>query len=223
LSAQGAQDVTRSILAWVADVLPGVPVAAASLDDDAPGAGVKVRLWNIAPKRLTQTLANAQALRLDYVITVRLDDPLEEHRSLGELCLSAMADPAIELDDQLSVSDLLARLNLAPRSGLVVRRHLTREAAADKVERVRVPLEVRLGGLRQLEGVVLGPNDAPVAGARVGVAGQDVETLTDAWGRFRLTAAAIGGAQLTARAHGAACRAACADHGPTILRLPLET
>jgi hypothetical protein len=56
----------------------------------------------------------------------------------------------------------------------------------------------------------------------VSIAGQPTETTTDTWGRFRLTAATATALRLVARAHGASCEALKADHGPTILRLPLE-
>lgn len=222
---QDARDVTRSILEWISNVVPGMPVAATALADDAPTRGVKVRLLSISPKRLIQVAAqHSQALRLDYVITVRLEDPLEEHRSLGELCLAAMTDPSLELDDQQQAPEMLTRLGLAPSAGLLVRKHLTREPEPRSVGRVRIPLDVRLGELGQIEGVVLGPQDRPVSGARVGVAGEATETTTDAQGRFRLNAAADAtGLRLVARAHGANCEALKADHGPTILRLPLET
>ena len=217
-----AADVTQELLDWIRAAAGGVP-AAVKAPGDAPAEGVDLRLLAMTPQSPPRTVQPPAVLALDYLLTVRREDPLEEHSLAAELMFAAIGLQDVEVLETPSAAAAASRLGLAPAAGFVLRTRLSRERERTRAPLVRFPLVARTGGLGQVEGVVLGPGDAPISGATVTLVGLDRMARTDPEGRFRISGPlpGAGGVRLRVRAKGVETEALAAVGKPTVLHLEI--
>jgi hypothetical protein len=163
-------------------------------------------------------------VRIDYLVTLHLAEPMAEHRAMGELVFAALARPDIELAGSDDVTAVRRRLALPASSGLVLSMRLPRERPEQQPQLVRVPLVLHADLVRPLEGVVVGPNDVPVMDAIVEVPALGISALTDPEGRFRFEATPMGGKSLkvSARKRRAKIEIDAVPGQPLTIRMPLE-
>jgi hypothetical protein len=221
--SRDADDVTRELVDWVKGRCPGIPAAALRLADPPPDSGIGVRLIQVVPRmeprardRLIRTLA------LDYLISIRADDPLAEHRLVAELAFAIMDVPDYELVTGESAAQACRGAGLPPAAGLVVRSHASRVDEIAQAPLVREPAITRIAPLGFVDGIVLGPGDVPVPGAIVILGDGDRSAVTGPDGRFRFASPADAPVQVAARAHGRANATAATAGKPAVIKLPLE-
>jgi hypothetical protein len=158
-------------------------------------------------------------LRLDYLVTILFDDPLAEHRALGELMFAALGIA----DLQIMPAEEAEKRNLPQATAVVLSALLRRETEHVTAPLVRRPLRLVGAGLRPLEGTVVGPGDTPIADAVVELPALNLSTMTDHRGRFRFVGAPEKGPmRLTATKNKVRVGFDAPNDGPVTIRIPME-
>ena len=221
---QTVDQATGALLAWIATVLPGTPAAVKSAGDVADATGAVLRLMDVVPVAMPRAERAPLVVRLDYLVTLRLADPLAEHRALGELVFAAMARSDIELANA-DPAALRERLKLMPFTGLVLSMRLPRERPEQQHPLVRQLPVIHASPVRALEGVVLGPNDFPIMEALVEIPALRLSELTGPEGRFRFAAMPASGKpiRVSARKQRTKIEVDAVPGQSLTIRLPLES
>jgi hypothetical protein len=186
----GMTDNTRERLEqWVSSVLDAATVSFAPPDDGQPGAGVSLYLFELAPStHVDDARRRPVQLVLRYLVTTWAAKPEEAERLLLDLAFGAIDHSDFEVEfTPLSPATWLA-FGVKPRPAFVLRVPVRRERRTPPVPRVRQPLVIQSVPAVPLLGVVLGPDDFPLAGASVQIPAMQLSTRTDAQGRFRFAA-----------------------------------
>lgn len=196
-----ADDRLRS---WAEEAVPDV-----ELCFDLPGSSnaqpsVSLYLTRIAPAAPQRsTRRNPLDLELHYLVTAWAESTEEEHALLGRLLVASASQSEFAPDLEPPGLELWQALGLAPRPSFALRVLARHDLPIERAPRVGQVLSLRAGALRPLEGLVLGPEDTPVAGARVALVGGGRAVHTDSHGRFRLAVSEVAsqplGLQIAAR------------------------
>jgi hypothetical protein len=221
---EGASEITRELLGWIQEISAEVPVFARG-SADAAADGIEIRLLAITPSPVARTAFRPTVLALDYLVTVRLKDALEEHRLVAELMFGALERRDLTVIDSLPRPEAATKLGVPAGAGFIVRTHLSRDPERVTAPRVRFPLTTEWTGIGRVEGVVLGPEDTPIAGAIVTLTGLGKTSRTDRNGHFRMAGPLPDTAsiRLKARAKGVETEITTPAGEPAVLHLPLET
>src|SRR5262249_32982745 len=114
--------------------------------------------------------------------------PEEAHRLLGQLVFAAMENPEFEIDLTPVSVTVWNAFGVAPQPAFMLSVPVQKERPEPKPGFVRQPLLVKTSPMTTLYGVVLGPGEIPIAGARVEMRALHLSTQTDRKGRFCLAA-----------------------------------
>lgn len=222
--SDGADQITREIVAWAHALLPGLAVASQPVHAAARGVGIDIRLIGLSPRQPPRTANPPLTIDLDYLVTVQIDDAYAEQKALGELLFAAADRSDFEIVTTRTAAAICAELGIPVAAGLVIRTAMLRERVPKKVPLVREPLRVEDAAIGIVEGEVLGPGDIPIANAVVSLPGIGREVRTDAKGRFRIAGAPQehGGIKLNVKARGVELNGAAMPGKRVVLRLPLE-
>lgn len=179
--------IDGQLQSWIAGIVPNTPVSFAAPSDMQPDGGVNAYLFALAdlPPSRNGKRAPLQ-FRLRYLLTTWSDDPQAGHRLLGDLTLAAMEHSEWAVSFDAPDSAFWAALRVPPRPALVLEIPLRHERPEPPVKRVRAPLVMQTAPLMSLHGVLLGPEDIPLADARIEYAPLNQSTFTDRQGHFRL-------------------------------------
>lgn len=172
------EQVDDELAGWVGEVLPGASVSLAR-DADAAVVLDLVELGDLPPARGTGRPPLQVALR--YRVSAHDADVREAHRRLGELLFAAMQSPQYEVD-------LSAPAGSDARPSFVLTVPLRKPLGEAVPPPVREPLVMRGAPMRALAGVVLGPEDVPIADAFVELPLLGLATRSDRRGRFTFAA-----------------------------------
>jgi hypothetical protein len=178
-------EVDQLLESWIRTVLGEVSVTLASPQEAQ--TGVSLYLLDLAHAPLTRAVKDRPPHRimLRYLITAQGTEPHEIHRRLGELLFAALDSPELEVETEPLPEAVWTALNLVPRPSLVLRVPLLRERSEERlVPLVRTPLVVKSAAICSLSGVVRGPGDIGILGARVELPALNLFTATDLRGRF---------------------------------------
>jgi hypothetical protein len=183
-------EMDRRLQAWAVTVVGEVPVSLTPPGREEGGeAGVGLYLLDLGESPSPRTTGpQPLKLQLRYLVTASASDPSEAHRLLAELLFAALETAEMEVEMEPVPLALWQAFGVAPRPAFTVRLPLIKERKTRPMRRVLEPLVVQATPLAQLDGVLLGPGDLPVAGARVELPSLKVAARTDFRGRFRFTA-----------------------------------
>jgi hypothetical protein len=180
-------EVDRRLREWVGSVLKGVEVSLGAPNGKKAGPRIGLYLAELTNPPLRSAKRQPFRLALRYLVTASADQPEEAHRLLGELVFAAMENPEFEVDLGPVPVTVWKAFGVAPQPSFILSIPVEKERAKPKVGVVRQPLIVKWTSVTSLYGVVLGPGDIPLSGARVEVPGLDLWTHTDSKGRFRFS------------------------------------
>jgi hypothetical protein len=191
--------VDRRLKGWVNQVLESVDVHLDAPKNAEAGRGINLYLMHLAPlpPPSTNKLPPLQ-LALRYLVTAWSDDPEEAHRLLGELVFAAMGHFEFQVELEPVPAEVWKAFGIPPRPSFVLRLPLQRPRIEAPVKIVRSAPIVKTGLMVALQGVVLGPEDTPLAGAEVLIEALRLTRHTDHHGCFHFTAVP-GGGQKTVR------------------------
>jgi hypothetical protein len=179
------------IASWVRSVVGDVVVSLGPPGTGGPGPGVSLYLLEVLDHLGGRMDVADPPVQVDlrYLVTTWAEEPSEAHRLLGTLLAAARLD-ATEFETVLErlPPDAWMAMGTRPQPSFVLRVPVSQPRPALPTRLVLAPLEVRTGEMVPLTGFVRGPDDVPLVGAQVRVAGQNLHARTDARGAFRFPA-----------------------------------
>lgn len=182
-------EIDRHLSDWIGTVLKEVEVSFAPPAREHEGSSVGLYLLDLAHIPVPRGKRRPPLqIRLRYLVTAQADDPQEAHRMLGELLIAALQESEFEVEQEPSPLAMWEALNVEPRPSFVLRVPFTHQQPEKLAPPVRHPLVLRSSELRSLTGQVVGPENIPIADARVEVPALQLYTNTDSKGRFYFAA-----------------------------------
>lgn len=221
-------EVDRRLRDWAATVVGKVPVSLAPPGRQGEEESVVgLYLLELAENPSPRT-SGPQPLQvlLRYLVTASSPQPEEAHHLLGELLFAAMETSEMEVTLEPLPVALWQAFGVMPQPAFTVRVPLQKERKARPLRRVLEPLVMAASPMARLAGVVLGPGDLPLAGARVELPALSLSTRTDFRGHFFFDAVPRDApGMLRVQAHGREL-SVMAEHpvdpeSPLIVHLPL--
>jgi hypothetical protein len=170
---------------WIGGVAAGVAIwlEPPTAGKDRTGIGLYLlELVEAPPARGSKPVP--LQLKLQYLLTTWGASAEEEHRLLGQLVFSALERDGWEVDLTPIPASLWQAFGVAPRPAFRVLVPLRVERPAHSAPRVRTPMVIQIAPSHSVEGRVLGPDDVPLASARVELPALDLHADTDPDGRF---------------------------------------
>ncbi|MBI5667942.1 MAG: DUF4255 domain-containing protein [Chloroflexi bacterium] len=179
------EQTDKRLREWAESVLDGTTVTFAPPAADQSGQAVSLYLmeFDTAPPPRGMTRPPLQ-FTLVYLVTAQGYEPDEAHRLLGELIFAALDSTEFEVDLKPLPYAAWTAFGVPPQPSFFLRALARRDRPEPEIKYVRRPLVIHTSPLASLEGVVLGPGDIPLVGARVEVPGMQARTQTDSHGRF---------------------------------------
>jgi Carboxypeptidase regulatory-like domain len=221
-------DIDQRLVTWIRTVLDSVDVSLALPGPGGAAKQVSLYLMELAPQPAARSNRRPPLqMMLRYLVLPQADDPIEAHRMLGELIVSALESSDFEVEqDALSPTTWLS-LGLAPRPAFVLRVPFRWERPEKLAPRVTQPLIIKQTSFASIHGQIVGPNAIPIADARVELPALERATTTDYLGRFQFSSvpAEPSEKQLRVRAKGKefTVTTSQADVGePLVIHLELE-
>ena len=220
---ENADTLTQTIVDRIQDA-SGASVRANRMADPVQPDMVDVRLLALHPKREPSGANRPQVVLIDYLVTIRGEDALHEHRLAVDMLFALAGEAELEILDQPATAACTA-IGIAPAAGFVVRGAVTRVPAARDIPIVRHPLVARASMLGFVQGTVLGPGDVPVSGALVSIAGAEGAAHTGQDGRFKIPSPPDAGEtiRLKAQARGQEAETSVKDGELATLKLGMES
>jgi hypothetical protein len=193
-------DLDARVKEWAAAVLGGVEVSLAPPADATAGEGVNLYLLELCPQ---PPAAGPRRPPLQfaarYLVTTWAARAEDAHRMLGALALAAMETPDLDLEIEPVSGATWGALGATPRPSFFLRLIARVERQGTPATPVRRPLVLQPAPITPLYGLVLGPDDVPIAGARIEIPVLGLRDRTDAGGRFRFLAVPAGPRPVTVR------------------------
>jgi hypothetical protein len=176
-------EIDRHLSDWIGTVLKKVEVSFAPPTREHEGSSVGLYLLDLAHIPVPRGKRRPPLqIRLRYLVTTQADDPQEAH------LIAALQESEFEVEQEPSPLAMWEALNVEPRPSFVLRVPFTHAQPEKLAPPVRHPLVLRSSELRSLTGQVVGPENIPIADARVEVPALQLYTNTDSKGRFYFAA-----------------------------------
>jgi len=174
---------------WVGSVLQGATVSLAAPNGQLKGSGVSLYLLQLThrpPARGGKKRPPLQLL-LRYLVTAWSEDPEDAHRMLGELVFAAMEHDEFEVEFDAAPAAIWTAFGAVPRPSFILGVPVRRERPQPEAPLVRSGVSLDSTAAVSLHGVVTGPGDLPLMGARVECPSLGLSAQTDSRGRFRFS------------------------------------
>jgi hypothetical protein len=174
------------LVEWVRSVLPGSDVSLEAPAASQGRSGIDLYLLSLGAAPPLRGLERSPLqFSLHYLVTSWDSEPLRAHKALGDLVCAAMQEAEFEV--QFDPSGVpWGALGVAPRPAILLKVPARLVLPEPSTALVRKPLVLQAGPISRLSGRVVGPDDVPIAGARVHVAALNLSVRTDNDGRFAL-------------------------------------
>ena len=191
IGADMIEDVDQRLKDWVGTVLTGAAVSLSPPVDQGGEPLVSLYLLDLHPSPHLHPSPPAEGPRsralqilLRYLVTTSAQHPQEAHSMLWALVFAAMEEPGFEVDLEPVSASLWTALGGLPRPAFMLRLPLRFARPQEDVKYVQAPIEMQHSPMAGMGGVLMGPNDIPIANARVELPAQHLSTRSDAQGRF---------------------------------------
>lgn len=181
--------IDSTLRTWIGSVLGDVDVSLAPPGGCAEQNCISLHLLDLLqapPAELGRSKYFSLSLR--YLITAWHQDPAVAHRWLGELVFAAAEHADFELELEPLAAEAWSAFGAAPRPSFLLRVPLEQARETQPVRRITELPIIQDRVLARFEGVLLGPGDLPVVGARIEIPGIDRHAVSDRNGYFCLTA-----------------------------------
>lgn len=177
-------EADNQILEWTKAVL-GEPIGILNPPaSERQGRGVGIHLLEVTPETIERSATRPRLqLWLKYLITSWADSTAEAHHLLDQLFEAAMQHPEFEIQTELPGPAWWQAFGSVPQPSLALRTRAWKELAPKPVKLVRKSIVETVPG-RPLEGVVIGPEDIPIADAAVELPALNLSTRTGPHGEF---------------------------------------
>ncbi len=180
------ETVDQRLSEWIAGVLSeDIEVSLLPPGNIEKQRAVGLYLMDLLPSAPTRS--NRRPLLqvlLRYLVTVQAESPMEAHRILGRLLFAAMEHAEYEVDLESIPAQTWRAFGTPPLPAFMLRLPLRVERPEKPAGLIRSPIEVNQSPLAALEGVVMGPDEIPLANARVALSTHNLVARTDRKGSF---------------------------------------
>lgn len=185
------EQVDGRLRAWVQSVLDGVDCALSAPGVGRSGRGVSLYLLELAAMPpLRERKRPPLQFMAHYLVTTWADEPEETHRLLGRLAFAAMDSPDMDVAFDPLPPAAWQAFGLPPQPSFILHVPVRLERPEAAVPLVRQPLVLQTAPLVELQGIIVGPDDLPIARARVELPSLNRVTYSDAKGGFRFVGVA---------------------------------
>ena len=193
----------RELKAWVESIVTGVDVILGPPYQLNGKRGVSLYLLALAnaPSEWAHRKPT-MLVALRYLVTTWAEGEEEAHALLGKLVLAVMEKREYELELSELSATMWTALGIAPRPAFTLYAPLPLEQPKPTTKLVHGPLIVHSASVISLHGIVLGPSDVPIAGARVELPALQLSNYTNVQGRFYFSTVPPHGIQLIVKARG---------------------
>jgi hypothetical protein len=184
------QETDRQLKAWIGSVLQGTDVSLGAPARDHAGTGINLYLLQVAAIHAPRGGRKRPPLQLalSYLVTAWSEEPEEAHRLIGELAFAAMDHEEYEVELDSAPLTIWSGFGIAPRPSFLLRARVQRERPQLDEKIVRAQPILHSTVAISVHGVVVGPGNMPLMGARVECPTLNLHTRTDAKGWFRFAA-----------------------------------
>lgn len=218
------EEVDQRLRQWVLSTLSDLPMdSTPEVDFEPPGAellqtatandtapndtapNAKIHLYLMEMRRVAPVPGRKRPPRrllLRYLVTASASSHTLIHRLLGNLAFAALENTEFELDENPLPLELWSAFKVAPRPGFVLQAPVDLRVEPRRGPLVEKALVLETENLVELHGLVVGPGDRPIAGARVGIPALGRSTYTDGNGRFTFGAISQAAKRLRIEARG---------------------
>ena len=180
------EKVDQRLSEWIGSVLPA-DIEVSLLPPRATGDKKLVGLYlkDILPSAPTRgTRRPPLQVLLRYLVTAWAKNQADAHNMLGQLLFAAMEHPEYEVELEPVRAEVWTAFGSIPMPSFMLRLPLRLERPEKPVRLIRSPIEVNQSPLASMEGTVMGPDETPLAHARVELSNHNLVTRTDIKGRF---------------------------------------
>jgi len=163
--------------------------------DTGAAPHIRVTLLGVTPAAAARgSSRDPPSLRLlaRYLITAAASEQSAADRLIVTLGFTALDRGEPELERDSPASDMWLALGIEARPALVVRAMLERHRVVQAAPLVRQPVVTQWSHTRAISGVIRGPGDVPISGARIEVASAGLNTFSDHKGEFVLLGVPVG-------------------------------
>ena len=184
------EQIDGRLTAWVKSILNDITVTLSPPGQLPQDRGVSLYLLELvdAPPMRGGPKRPPLQLGLRYLVTTWATEPEAAHQALGKLIIAAMEQAEFEVELNPIPTTVWAAFGVPPQPGFLLRALLRVAPPEPNIPVVREPISISGSPMTQLNGVVLGPGDVPLARARVEFPALQLATQTDHKGQFRFTA-----------------------------------
>jgi len=173
-------EIDTGLAGWVKEALgkEKAEISFGAPEESPKETTVTLSLVGVLPTPTPRTPSKPPLkLVLRYLVSVQAPDTEDAHRILGTLAFSAMERPEFELELGAPEAALWPAFGVPLRPSFAIRVPLLKARPEPRARRVRYPIVIKTTPVRPIAGVVLGPGESPVMGAKVGIpGGRPVET-----------------------------------------------
>jgi len=180
------EDVDQRLIEWLGSVLAeDIEVSLLPPKDSGDKKIVGLYLKDILPSAPTRGARRPPLqVLLRYLVTCRAQNPAEAHHILGRLLFAAMEHPEYEVELEPVPAEVWKAFGTIPMPSFTLRLPLRFERPEEPVRLIRSPIEVNQSPLVSKEGTVMGPDETPLANARVELSTHNLVARTDSKGLF---------------------------------------
>ncbi|MBO0777707.1 MAG: DUF4255 domain-containing protein [Ktedonobacteraceae bacterium] len=180
--------VDRELQAWVKSVVVEDNVVLGPPHQLDGKQGISLYLLALAdPLPMWVNRQPATRLALRYLVTAWAENDEEAHRLLGKLIIAEREKREYELDLADLPATIWTAFGIAPRPAFILCVPFYFAQPEPATPLVQGPLVVQGSPVVSLHGVVLGPGDVPIVGARLELPTLQLHGYTDTQGRFLFT------------------------------------
>jgi hypothetical protein len=172
---------------WVETILGGLKPSLSAPTEANGTLAVNLYLLELVDDPLRRNTSRPPlqpALR--YLVTSSAEEPKDAHRLLGTLLMAALNNPSYEVELEPVPHNTWSAFKIAPRPSFILRVPLEREWPISTVPLVTEGAATQGAPMLDMHGVLLGPNDVPIANGRIEIPNLYRYTYTDSKGRFQL-------------------------------------
>ena len=183
------EKVDSQIEQWIKETVGNITVSFNAPDALPDGRGINCYLLDLVddpPMRGPQRTPNRLSLR--YLITTWAGEVAEAHRLLGILAFATINHTEFDAHFEPIEPTIWTAFGVKPLPSFILAAPLRQERPDPDVLRVREPLSILTSPLADLYGIVSGPNDELISGAKIQVPTLNRSTITDRHGRFHFSA-----------------------------------
>ncbi len=178
--------VNQNLSSWVDSTLPNTELTFQPPGDRDSSKGVSLYLMEFLPAVTTSAVKKtAHQFQLRYLISSWSTEPEQAQQILSSLIFSAMDNPDFQIDLEPVSCQLWRAFGVTPRPSFLLQLPLILKRKEHRAPLIRYPLEIKQSSIVTMQGVVLGPEDVPIAQANVELPAYQLKTTTDSNGCFK--------------------------------------